>query len=334
MRAALALLGLGHHDEPLRRVGAADGDHDAAAGLELVPQRRRQMAGGTGELNLNTGGAVGVADTVTIWETGTINLSGGTLTTKVVNHTNGGTFNFTSGTLTVDTFQGVLIHDGGTLLIGGSPGVTDVTQNYTINSGTLEIELFGNGGGSPVAGVDFDQLTTDTANLSGTLDLLIDSVYTPTLGDLFPIISTTSGVSGTFGSVNGAYLGGGLGLGVTYGANDVTVEVIKVLLGDFDLDTDVDGFDFIEWQRGFGGAYDANDLADWETNYGTVAPLSATSTTVPEPTTGILLMLGLAAMLTGYMHRYFQATLFLAVHPTVRLESCIRGTGDYNACPS
>ena len=28
-------------------------------------------------------------------------------------------------------------------------------------------------------------------------------------------------------------------------------------------DCDVSGFDFLEWQRGYGTIYDANALADW-----------------------------------------------------------------------
>ena len=34
--------------------------------------------------------------------------------------------------------------------------------------------------------------------------------------------------------------------------------------GDYDSDGDVDGFDFLTWQRGFGSVYDSSDLADWE----------------------------------------------------------------------
>ena len=103
-------------------------------------------------------------------------------------------------------------------------------------------------------------------------------------------------MSGTFGDVNGAYLGGGLGLDVTYGANDVTVEVINVLLGDFDVDGGVDGTDFLEWQLGSGDIYDGNDLADWEANYGMVAPLAAVSTSVPEPATFMMLLIGMLAL--------------------------------------
>jgi hypothetical protein len=55
--------------------------------------------------------------------------------------------------------------------------------------------------------------------------------------------------------------------------------------GDFDSDSDVDGRDFLIWQRGGspGGVGDATDLGNWQTNYGTgTGPLTAV-TAVPEP---------------------------------------------------
>jgi endoglucanase len=59
--------------------------------------------------------------------------------------------------------------------------------------------------------------------------------------------------------------------------------------GDFDGDLDVDGDDFLLWQRDPG----VGSLADWETYYGTQPPpLSAASTSVPEPATTILTVLG------------------------------------------
>ncbi len=66
---------------------------------------------------------------------------------------------------------------------------------------------------------------------------------------------------------------------------------VAAIPGDFDLDNDVDGFDFLEWQRGQSpDPLSATDLADWEANYGTVAPLSATATAVPEPTSLLLVV--------------------------------------------
>jgi len=77
---------------------------------------------------------------------------------------------------------------------------------------------------------------------------------------------------------------------------------------DFDMDTDVDGADFLIWQRGFGAMgsgtlatgdangdtnIDAADLAIWETQYGSGA-LVASITSVPEPSTTLLFCVGLS----------------------------------------
>lgn len=55
--------------------------------------------------------------------------------------------------------------------------------------------------------------------------------------------------------------------------------------GDFDLDGDVDGADFLTWQQGAGIAYDDEDLAAWRANFGAVAGGGAisASTAIPEP---------------------------------------------------
>lgn len=61
------------------------------------------------------------------------------------------------------------------------------------------------------------------------------------------------------------------------------------IAGDFDGDEDVDGADFLEWQRRLGAAVDplnAGDLADWRSNFGvapTVPAGQTTAGTVPEP---------------------------------------------------
>ncbi len=62
--------------------------------------------------------------------------------------------------------------------------------------------------------------------------------------------------------------------------------------GDFDGDDDVDGRDFLVWQRGGSPApLSTGDLATWQGAYG--APLVA-AVSVPEPTSGILLLASLA----------------------------------------
>ena len=70
---------------------------------------------------------------------------------------------------------------------------------------------------------------------------------------------------------------------------DDTVQIqladVTLFLGDFDFDGDVDGEDFLIWQRD----PSVGSLTDWETNYGSVAglPLSA-AVSVPEPYSSML----------------------------------------------
>ncbi len=78
--------------------------------------------------------------------------------------------------------------------------------------------------------------------------------------------------------------------------------------GDYDFDGDVDGTDYLAWQRGFGSTVDvaadnngdaivdADDFDPWETNYGVLAGFAATS--VPEPTAMALVAIGLVIAAT------------------------------------
>ena len=60
--------------------------------------------------------------------------------------------------------------------------------------------------------------------------------------------------------------------------NDVVLFTGAGTAGDFDFDGDVDGRDFLTWQRNTS----IGDLADWQANYGAGA-LSALNLSVPEP---------------------------------------------------
>ncbi len=83
-------------------------------------------------------------------------------------------------------------------------------------------------------------------------------------------------------------LGGGQDYAIAWWAKGIG----PLLSGDFDNDGDIDGFDFLTWQR------DTNvgNLADWESGFGlTGGPLvAANASTVPEPATRMLLLVGLA----------------------------------------
>ncbi len=76
--------------------------------------------------------------------------------------------------------------------------------------------------------------------------------------------------------------------------NISATKVVPGSPGDFDSDNDVDGRDFLEWQKGnspngtSGVSVDSGDLAVWQGAYGT--PLTAATTAVPEPNSLILLL--------------------------------------------
>jgi len=68
--------------------------------------------------------------------------------------------------------------------------------------------------------------------------------------------------------------------------------------GDFDGDLDVDGFDFLKWQRGESttAPLSLGDLADWELNFGTPFALQAVSTAAAVPEPASLLLVAIAAL--------------------------------------
>ena len=76
-------------------------------------------------------------------------------------------------------------------------------------------------------------------------------------------------------------------MGSSYQVGEEFEEVLDLsallVAGDFDADGDVDGADFLDWQRGLGSLYQASDLADWQANYGTTSGSTGTAESVPEP---------------------------------------------------
>jgi len=69
---------------------------------------------------------------------------------------------------------------------------------------------------------------------------------------------------------------------------------IQGVSGDFDNDTDVDGADFLAWQRNMS----IGNLSDWQAGFGAPATLEAAST-VPEPTAGALTILTVFSLFAG-----------------------------------
>ncbi len=162
-------------------------------------------AGGDATVTISNSASMAVGGTLTVWNNGTVNFASGSLTADTIDHTRGGDFNFTGGTLAVNTFQGNLNNQGGTLSPGNSPGAATITGDYRQDgASTLLIEIDG-----LVAGSEFDQvLVTGTAELGGTLDVDL-LTYVPQLGDRFDIIQASAFV-GDFEVFDLPSLSGGL----------------------------------------------------------------------------------------------------------------------------
>ncbi len=149
---------------------------------------------------------------------------------------------------------------------------------------------------------------------SGRVRFLSDQTSVNTLAELlsatFQQGPTTSGAStayaidlSDFGFSEGEYLLAGGLVSFTDGQGIDPMGIFGLPTpGDFDLDGDVDGSDFLAWQRGLGGTSSDLDLADWENRYGASDPsaLLAAQETVPEPDTILLVSLSLLLVMSSF----------------------------------
>lgn len=155
----------------------------------------------------------------------------------------------------------------------------DATPAFTnsekfIRQEVLVAHAFGNS-----VGVNIDQQIIDAMindeNNRGLRFGPVDELYSPEIDNNWRIFSK-EGSDGIFAAF-------------------LEVTVAPAGDGDFDADGDVDGADFLRWQRDLG---DAASLALWQTNYGAEGEnLNAFLAAVPEPSALVLLMLAGSAML-------------------------------------
>jgi hypothetical protein len=139
-----------------------------------------------------------------------------------------------------------------------------------------------------------------TGNPASVLTGIEFSVPLSVLGDLASEIKIAAFIgNGGYTHVSNQFAGVGVlqanlgGPGSINLANIAGNQYVAVAVpsGDFDSDGDVDGRDFLTWQRNNGSA---SELAIWQQQYGSSGPLSSASS-VPEPTTSTALILLLAA---------------------------------------
>jgi fibronectin-binding autotransporter adhesin len=186
-----------------------------------------------------------------------------------------------SGTLTLDNMVDPNLADTITLYSGDTRikgGTLSIAQAFLADTSDVHI-----GAGSVF-----------NLNTLGATDV-IDSLY---LGST-PQNPGTYGAVGSGATFQSAFFSGTGILSVTTLGAPITTQ------GDFDNDGDVDGRDFLIWQRGGSpNGATAGDLAQWQANYGTTpltAAVTASSTAVPEP--GTMGLVTLAVLLGSSIRR-------------------------------
>lgn len=181
---------------------------------------------------------------------------------------------------------------------GDSPAVVEIEHDIIFGAAnTLTIELAG-----LLAG-EFDALQIGgNATLAGELSVELLGGFELDPHQEFLILDVAGERTGQFTDLEeGDNVGmfgefGGLGnfgdtpLFISYeggDGNDVVLYTTPTLEGDFDADGDVDGSDFLAWQRTDGTP---EGLSDWQMNYGTPSNVSASAVSVPEPSSFLLLL--------------------------------------------
>jgi hypothetical protein len=149
--------------------------------------------------------------------------------------------------------------------------------------------------------------------LGGLLDLSILAGFNPTAGQTFALFEGAIGsITGSFAAVNAPIFNGHT-LNLVYSANQVTLHVIDAInpTGDYNKNGVVDASDYAVWRDSLGasggglaadgngnGTVDAGDYGVWKLHFRESAGNgSVSNTTVPEPST--LLILVLVCMFTA-----------------------------------
>lgn len=190
-------------------------------------------AGGTGELRVSCG-ALDVSNTLRVWGTGAVNLSGGTLDADTIQHTDGGTLNFTGGTLTAgqNGSGAVAVWPGGQLatqaavLGANSPSsTTGFVQIFGIgtrwtNSGDLTVGTTPNDRGYLRVATGAELLVGGTLAVGpgSTVDLDVGTIRTPAFDHSQGTFNWTAGTVAFTDDLT-IQAGAGFGAAVSVGAN-------------------------------------------------------------------------------------------------------------------
>ena len=206
----------------------------------------------------------------------------------------------TANRIPLSTYGYAIVHDFTMISIADLGTFTVSTPTRTFLSPTSEL-------------VGLARSSTGGTSGTNLIHAPVDATFAT--WDLLSSVGPVSG-SGEFlqwGGINPPVITAG---GTLYFDTDndvpITFAAIVTADGDFDSDGDVDGHDFLAWQRYPG----LGDLADWEADYGLFPAVN--SANIPEPTSATLALT--FALLAGY-HVHTQQRVGMATGK--RIESLV-----------
>ena len=257
---------------------------------------------------MNFAGTANIDGAVTNAAGGKIISGGGGATIFYDDVTNNGEIRTSTNGFTVffgsvsgsGTFTGTgTVNFEGDLSPGSSPATVNFGGDVAFGpDSTLQIEL---GGTTP--GTQYDQINVaGELTLDGTLRISLINGFTPTAGQSFDFFNVGT-IAGTFSAIELPSLEG-----LAWNTSQLAAGILSVTLpGDFNINGIVDAADYTVWRDGLGTIYTQSDYDVWKAHFGESLdagngaagyPLGASaaslSPAVPEPTTGLLVFLGLA----------------------------------------
>lgn len=226
---------------------------------------------------------------------GQVNLINSTVNGDLINN---GTASLAGTNTFTGTVSGSGIFNGtgtavfsGTLSPGNSPGQLTFDGDLELQpAATLEIEIAGT---TPVTEHDRVEVA-GFATLLGTLDVTLLDGFVPSVGDSFAVLFAAGAFDVNFAAINLPDLSAeGLAWELNPGSATLFLEAVPTLDGDYNLDGTVNAADYTVWRDGLGTTFTPGDYDVWVANFGVTAP--ASSGAVPEPMSGLLLMIAVTA---------------------------------------
>lgn len=186
-------------------------------------------------------------------------------------------------------------------MISVSPGSNALfLQGLNMQGGTLLADITGLDGYGHVEVVG-------AAQLSGTLQVSLQSGFAPQVGNSFELLSATEGIGGHMSLRPESDLPPGMNWQLAIDDNRLLLNVVAApLLGDYNFDGSVDAADYTVWRdaRQSGnlaadgnndGSVDNGDLDIWKAHFGTTSGGGSSALAVPEPTACLLVLAIFAA---------------------------------------